>query len=436
MDYARRRTQQLFYGGIIASLALLWGGWWSGSVHELAVPGGRLVMWSRLFGLLATYCILLEVLLMSRAPFIERHFDLHETIDLHRLTGYGILFSVVAHVVFVTLGYAAPGHVGLWHQFVMFNTQFEDIFIATLGTLLFFVATALSVQVARKRLPHEWWWLMHLSLYGAILFVTLHQVKTGGDFLGHFWFTAYWYAWYIGVFGLLAYYRFCRPLLSSLRHRFRVERVTQEARGVYSVYISGRHVEDFQFQPGQYATWWLLAPGMWWQGHPFSFSGPAGQRLLRFTAKVSGDFSGRLDSLRPGTPVIIDGPRGGFTASRAARASNVLLVAGGIGVAPYVPIIWELLAAGKTVTLLYAARTPQDVAFASELRVLEQRGLRVQTFMSEQGQYITDGVLAPYIQPGTVAYICGPDGMSRALAGGLNRLGLPKRAIVTERFAY
>ncbi len=436
MDPARRTNQRLFYGGLAATLGLLLGGWWTGSAGSLAIPGGRLVVLSRLFGLLATYTILLEVLLMSRVPFFERNFDLHETIDLHRWNGYAILTAISAHLVFVVVGYAAPGHTGLWHQFLQMNVGYEDVFKATLGTIVFIAATGLSLQIVRNRVPHELWFLTHLTLYGAILLTALHQLKTGGDFVGHFWFTAYWYMGFIGVFGLLAWYRFVLPLIKTWWHGFTIERVVAEANDVYSVYVSGRDIERFSFEPGQYSTWWILGPGMWWQSHPFSFSGVPGQRTLRFTVKAKGDFNSQIAGVRPGTRVIIDGPRGSFTTSRAYGAGNVVLIAGGIGITPYMSGIQTLLNQGKKVTLLYAVRTRGDIAFTDELIAMEKRGLRIRVYAQENGSTVDESALAPLIKDNTVMYICGPDGMSRGLTRTLKQLGMPKNNIITERFAF
>ncbi|HSX17293.1 MAG TPA: ferric reductase-like transmembrane domain-containing protein [Patescibacteria group bacterium] len=436
MDQTRRTTQQLFYAGIAVSLVLLLWGWWAGSAHLLTIPGGRLVALGRLFGLLATYTILLEVFLVSRVPFLEKNFDLHEMTDLHRWNGYGIVASIVAHTVFLTIGYAAPGHVGWWNQFWQFNTQYEDILYATIGTIVLLAATALSVRIMRKRLPYELWFATQLTLYGAIVLGTLHQLKTGGDFIGHFWFTSYWYMWYIGVFGLLAWYRFILPLLNAYRYEFRVAGVVQESATTYSVYVSGNGIEHFRFSPGQYATWWVLAPGIWWQAHPFSFSNPPGEEFLRFTVKASGDFTNAIRHLQPGSRVIIDGPRGSFITDRAANAKQVLLIAGGIGIAPYVSSIETFLDAHLPVALLYAASSKKEISFRRELAELQRQGLLVDIFLKEQGRRIDTDSLKQYITPGTVVYVCGPDGMSRGLSNALHKLGVPKSAIVTERFAY
>jgi len=436
MNPERRTNQRWFYAGLTITLGLLAWGWWAGSAGTLGIPGGRLIGLSRLFGLLATYCILLEVLLMARVPFFERNFDLHDMVDLHRWNGYAILTTISAHLVFVTMGYAAPGHTGLWQQFVQLNVQYQDVFKATLGTSIFVAATALSLQIIRKHLRYELWFWAHLTLYGGILLTALHQPATGGDFVGHFWFTAYWYMWFIAAFGLLAWYRFLLPIVNAWRYQFTVEAVMPEANNVYSVYVSGKNIERFRFEPGQYATWWILAPGMWWQGHPFSFSDPPGQHMLRFTVKASGDFTRHMAGLQPGTRLAIDGPRGSFTTDRAYLADKVVLIAGGIGITPYVSTMQTLLNQGKSVTLLYAVRARADVAFQKELLALQQQGLRVKLFLNEDGQTIDHTALAPFVQANTALYVCGPDGMSRGLTRILRQLGVPRHSIITERFAF
>jgi len=290
--------------------------------------------------------------------------------------------------------------------------------------------------VARKRLPYELWFATHLGVYGGILLVALHQLKNGGDFSRHFWFTAWWYMGYIGVFGLLGWYRFLRPVVQAWRHQFHVAKVVTEAHSTYSIHIAGRHLPGFRFQPGQYATWWMLAPGKWWQGHPFSFSSAPGADTLRLTIKASGNFTHTIGKLRPGTRIIIDGPRGSFTASRAVHAEHVLLVAGGIGITPYIAMIKQLLQSGKPVTLLYAARARQDVAFGRELAALQRKGLQLHLFLSKENQRLDATALQPFVQPGLVAYICGPDAMSASVHKQLRRLGVPDRAIITERFSF
>ncbi len=432
----RAKMRRLFYIGLITGLIILTAGWWAGSGTDLGAPGVRLVAIGRLFGLLAAYSIILQIILMSRVPFIERNFDLQDTIDLHRLTGFSILGAISGHIVFLVLGYAAPTHTALWTQFIDMNTQFEDVLWATVGTILFFAASAISLRAIRLRMRFELWYAVHLTIYLAILLTFLHQIKTGGDFIHNFWFSAFWYGIYILAFILWLWYRVTRPLYMFTKHQFRVHSVEKTANNTYSVYVSGRDMNHFAFMPGQYATWRILTGDLWLEAHPFSISSPRHGDLIRFTAKASGNFTQQLEHLQPGALVLIDGPRGSFGADRAQDTSNVILIAGGIGVAPYLSTAGILLDQGKHVTLLYAVQTDADIAFGNELIELQRRGLTIRTFIGDKNGRITDDILTAIETDDTTVYICGPDGMSRSFYKILKDNDFPVRRIITERFAF
>lgn len=434
--FNRQLYRVSFYVLLTAVLGVAFLGWWLGSGHgTMAMPGERLIAIGRLFGLLATVSILLEVFLMSRIPFMERAFDLHEYVDLHRLTGYAILLAISGHAAFLTLGYAAPGHTGLWQQFLNLNTGYEDVLKATIGTGVFFAATGLSVKLARSRMRYEWWYTTHLLTYGAMLLTFMHQLNTGADFINQPWFTAFWYALYVGVFGLLGYYRFARQVITWNKHRFVIDQIVPESNAVFSVYVRGNYVEDFTYVPGQYATWRILAANTWWEAHPYSFSGVPGSSRLRFSVRVDGgDFAQKLSAVTTGTPVLVDGPRGAFTADRALQ-DKVVLVAGGIGIGPYMSSLDGLLAAGKQVTLLYTVRHQSDLAFGAELRTLVNRGLKVHPYVTQTGQRLTPEIVDTFGKDASI-YLCGPERLTLSFKQELKALGHPDRHIITEEFAY
>jgi predicted ferric reductase len=411
-------------------------GWWSMNGAHLQTYGDRLVTIGRLLGLLAAWCVIIQIILMSRVPFIERNFDLQDNIQLHKYNGYALLATISGHVIFLTLGYALPMHVTLWNQTIMFNTQYSDVFLATVGTTIFFVASFLSLQALRAKMRYEIWYLLHLTVYLGIFFTFLHQIKTGGDFINNFWFTAYWYALYILAFVVWLRYRVINPLLLDFKHGFQVQSVVKTAANTYSVTLTGEHIRDFQFEPGQYATWRFLSGNLWYEAHPFSISSPRGADYLQFTVKASPTLTAKIANVRQGTYVIVDGPRGSFTAERAEKTSKVVLIAGGIGVAPYLSTIEDLLNNGKDVTLLYSARTDADVAFRNELRGLQKHGLKISLYLNEMNQKITPEVLGSISQDDTTIYICGPDGMSLSFVSTLQSLGFAQRNIITERFAF
>jgi predicted ferric reductase len=439
MNYSTQKRANMraaFYVGVLVTLGVIMVAWWSMNGGHLNNYADRLVVIGRLFGLLAAWSVIIQIILMSRIPFIERNFDLQDNIQLHKYNGYTMLATISGHVIFLVLGYALPTNFGLWNQFFVFNTQYEDVFLATIGTVIFFVASSLSIQAVRTKMRYEVWLLTHVTVYLAIALTFLHQINTGGDFVNNFWFTAFWYALYILAFVLWLRYRVFQPVLLALTHDFKVASIDMTAQHTYSVTLTGKNVENFQFVPGQYATWRFLSGNLWFEAHPFSISSVTGSNTLRFTVKASPSLTERISQVPVGTRVIVDGPRGSFTSERAAETDNVLLIAGGIGVAPYLSTIDALINEGKKVTLLYSARTDADIAFREELIALQARGVIIRVYLNEKNQTITPEILKNAIKGDSVVYICGPDSMSHAFTATLRGMGLNKKNIITERFAF
>lgn len=432
----RTSMRTAFYISVVLTISVIMLGWWSMNEALLVTYGDRLIVIGRLFGLLAAWSVIVQIILMSRVPFIERNFDLQENVQLHTYNGYVLLATITGHVVFLVLGYALPAHINFFDQFVTFNTQYQDVFLATVGTLIFFVASFLSLHALRSKMKYEIWYAIHITIHLGILMTFLHQVKTGNDFIHNFWFTAFWYGLYILAFVVWLRYRILHPVILAYKYRFRVESVMAMAAHTYSIRLVGRNVSQFEFEPGQYATWRFLAKGLWYEAHPFSISSPQGANYVQFTVKASPMLTEKIANVQPGTYVIVDGPRGSFTSERADETSKVVLIAGGIGVAPYLSMIGDFLRKGKDVMLLYSARSEADVAFRSELIQLQSQGLKVGLYLNEVGQSIGPEVLAGISRSDTTIYICGPDGMSRAFVATLRSLGFSQESIITERFAF
>lgn len=416
-------------------------GWWLGSGHELSSQATKLVAIGRLAGIIATICVLLELLVMSRAPFIEQNFDLHEINEFHRYLGYTMTFALIAHMMFLTVGYGVTDHLSLWPQFVQLNNQFEDVLKATIGSVLFFAIAISSIKLIRKRVPYEVWYFLHIVVYGSVLLAFGHQVHSGGDVSTTPWMQALWYGCYALVFGLVAYYRFARPLWYMVKYQFNVQQIVQESHDTYSVYIKGKSLHNFTFKAGQYAHWRFFDKYLWLEGHPFSFSSIPGSDLLRFTFKASGDYTKQLTLVKPGTKVMIDGPRGAFTADRA-RQDNNLLIAGGIGVAPFIATATALLRQGKSVKIIYSVRNKEDTVYYDEFKYLltaAPNQFTVQYHISSEQGHLGAELLRKNIngaENSTNVFICGPDAMTEAIQKLLPNTGVPASNIFTERFMF
>ncbi len=406
---------------------------------------GQMLAWGRLAGLLAAFAILLQVLLIGRVCWVERLFGFDRLTHLHHRVGFALLALLVAHPILLTLGHAAQAGTGAAAQWLDFVRQWEDLPAAIIGLGIVAAASAVSVAVLVRRLRYEIWYATHLSLYLALVLAFGHQLAVGSDFTENRWFAWYWIALHVFVFGNLLAYRLVRPLRAFARHRFAVARVEPEVDGVTSVYITGRRLEAFPAEAGQFLLVRFLAPGLRWESHPFSLSCRPGGECLRLTIKAVGDFTRRMPDLRPGTRVLVDGPHGLFTA-RQCTNPRVLLIAGGIGITPLRALAEEFVQAGRDVVLVYGNRRRDSVVFERELEALVRAAggrMRVvvvlsqdPTWAGERGSIDRERLerLVPDVRERDV-FLCGPPVMMRSVRAAVAALGLPRARLHDERFA-
>lgn len=163
-------------------------------------------------------------------------------------------------------------------------------------------------------------------------------------------------------------------------------------------------------------------------------SGPDGDEFaLLFT--VTGRGTAWLSQRQIGAFVSLFGPLGhGYTVHPGAR--NLLLVGGGVGIAPLVWLADERAARGDNLVLLLGART-DDQLYPVELLPPEVEVVTC-TDDGSRGRKAYVSELAPeYLPWADQVFACGPTPMFRALATELKRLASPKpvQALLEERMA-
>jgi NAD(P)H-flavin reductase len=188
------------------------------------------------------------------------------------------------------------------------------------------------------------------------------------------------------------------------------------------------------FRPGQFNMLYVFGVGE----IPISISGDpgAGDRLVHTTRAV-GTVTNAMSALAAGDLVGVRGPFGSPWPLEAARGRDVVLVAGGIGLAPLRPALYALLADRRQygkVVLLYGARSPRDILYRRELERWRARfdlEVHVTVDRSLPSWHGNVGVVtalvpkAPFTPQQTVALVCGPEVMIRFTAIELHRRGVP-----------
>ena len=148
----------------------------------------------------------------------------------------------------------------------------------------------------------------------------------------------------------------------------RVAQVRKETYDTFTLALEPSNGEPFPgFTPGQFSMLYVFGNGEL----PISISGdPEDRARLLYTVRSVGKTTQALVSSRPGDAVGMRGPYGSHWPLKVARGKDVLIVAGGIGLAPLRPAIHYILrhrADYNRLVVLYGARSPRDLIFRKQL---------------------------------------------------------------------
>jgi predicted ferric reductase len=423
---------------VAGALGIGWLWWGDTTAASLRDGGSVLTAGGRVAGLLAGYLVLVQVWLLARIPWFERAVGQDRLTAWHRWLGTNVVVLIGAHVTLVILGYGLTVHRAPLSQLWTVVTTYPEMLKGTIGSLLFLAVAVSSGRRLRQRFSYEVWFAVHLTTYLALLLTFGHQTATGADLVNRDWARLLWQTLCYGTFILVLAFRIGAPLRLWWRHRLVVDSVVPEGPGVVSVWVRGHALERLGAQPGQFLSWRFAAAGHWASSHPYSLSAPVRDGLVRITVKELGDHSRALARLRPGTPALVEGPFGRFTAERST-GRGALLVAGGSGIGPVRALAEQLCEQGRDVVVIFRASRSADLVLAGELRSAQQAGqLRLHEVVGRRGELGGDpladlSAVVPDVARRDV-WVCGPDGMTTSVTDALRAAGVPQRRIHTEEF--
>jgi NAD(P)H-flavin reductase len=192
------------------------------------------------------------------------------------------------------------------------------------------------------------------------------------------------------------------------------------------------------FQPGQFSMLWVFGVGEL----PISISGnPAKPEHLVYTVRSVGQATHTLVTQSPGSSLGVRGPFGSGWPIEAGKEKDVIIVAGGIGLAPLRPVVYHILenrSSYRRLVLLYGARSPRDLLYRRELafwarqpetQVLTTVDYGGLSWRGHVGVVTTLFKYARFHPARSLAMICGPEIMMRFVARDLAGHGLGRNDI-------
>ncbi len=389
---------------------------------------------SMLTGIFAFSFLLFQFLLSARIPGIESGIGHDRIMRFHRIMAMVSVLLLFPHMV---------------TKLLVFPTGLQT-FIG-LFALIGFVGTAVFSSVFFRpsktpRLSYEKVKLLHNGTSILTILVAVHVALSStavGGFLG-----VYFIAVFTAGMGGYVY----RKIITPLRLRRAPWVVTEVRRPADEhteilmhspVGVRLSHVWHRRL-PGQFAYFSFLGQMPGREEHPFTVSNSSGSDVLRITVKKIGDFTSRLEEVKVGDPVAVEGPFGIFSyrCFEDVPERPIVFIAGGIGITPFLAMSEGLRDEAyaqrpPSLRLIWGAAKEEYFVHRDFFNALEQSWKDFH-FTSRTGnidaELLENELSREEIDDGYI-FLCGPPVMMEVLSDLLEKRGVGRDRIVSERFS-
>lgn len=413
-----------------------------------APPAGGWEMAAAALGLVALPAMAVQFFISGRFESVSGRLGIDRIMAFHKVAAWWIALAIVLHPPFYVVPTLLDDFDRGLERLIAYiaSPRYVSGVLAWVATVLLVLAAAL-----RRHLPlkYELWRAVHLLLAAAAVGAGLHHAVVVGRFSVDgpiYWF---WVAVGVALVAAVAVLYGWRWLRLHSRP-WKLASVTPVAERMWELDIQpAPGTPTLRYKAGQFV--WMTEGTRRFPlfDHPFSIADSQRRPGLSLIIKELGDFTRTVGGLRPGTPVGIDGPHGDFVLEERT-ADAVLLIAGGVGIAPIMGLLRDLVARRdpRPIRLAYAVGRPAGLACREEIEAARQTlDLEVLLLCETADEGWTGAVgmldrdrlreLLGRLDPGrTLALMCGPGGMITAISDALMDIGLPMQNIVYERFDY
>lgn len=399
-------------------------------VHMTGAPADRhpSITGSIMLGGIAFLFMTVSILLSTRLAIFEDMFGgLDRSYQVHRTAG--VIASLFVLVHFFTSPKELPAGAD-----PIANAMVPS---STMGMLaMIFLIIGLFVALNRK-IRYSTWRPLHKFMALVYVFIIAHFMTAPSVFVDHY-----------SNSGLILIVAAALGVIAMIYSLFGMNRRTAVAYEIDQINPMKRATEvvlkaqknSIDFKPGQFA--FIEVQGKAWnEPHPFTISSAPTANHLRFTIKVSGDWTRKVrEALEVGTEVLVRGPYGRFDSAIAGK--NQVWIAGGISVTPFLSTIRAMdKGDDRNVTFVYATRNKDEALFLDEIQkqANDLGNFRVISLLSDEGNFANIDVLKDTLDQPLTDYdyfMCGPKPMIDGLMKDLKASGVQRRRIHTEAFEF
>lgn len=387
-------------------------------------------LFAQISGVLGLLFISWSYILATKNKYIERLFGgLDIAYRIHHILGGTAFILLINHPIFLIVKslpintlktYLVPGtlwsyNFGIFALYAMFLLLFLTLYVD---------------------LPYYLWKKTH-EFMGVVIFLAgLHGLLVPSDMSSYAPLKIWMLLWVVLAICSYIYKRFLYYLLLPKKN-YKIKRVVHQDDMWIAEFEPVDSKNLIKFGPGQYAFFELENKKRKRDEHPFSVLSVDGD-IITVAAKIVGDFTANILHTEPGQPITIRGPYGTFgTATK--RKKKMVWIAGGIGITPFASMA-RAITREQEVYLYYSCRDegPSVIMRMFEYMSKDLPNLHWIPCNSRVQGRITGAFLKSQglVDPETSYFFCGPGRMMTSLEEQLTSLGVKRKNIIYENFAF
>ena len=378
--------------------------------------------------------LFLSVLIISgdTARFFDRFIGMDKIIKFQRKFALITTIFILFHPIFFILSDSS------YSAYLI--SYYESVPLALGTTSLYIYIVIIISSILYKRISYKNWQYIHILTYALFFFSLYHALNVGSD-TGNIFVKTIFGVLLIGI----ATGGFYRAYYKIKHRKFKcyVKEIKWETPDAFTLKLKPN--KKLHFKPGQFCFLRINKDKLYAR-HPFTISSSPYEDTLAFTMKITGRFTKIASQLKEGEEVIVDGPFGIFTVEDDKK--DLVFIAGGVGITPFISMIKDSLHSAKqqNITLLYGAKTKEDIIFRGELDKINKEWFKKVYVLSNEEKYSEDWkrvyinkeIIEDSVEniENSLFYICGPEAMKDNIVEILRNLGIRKENIKIESFFW
>lgn len=430
----RKYRSALFPASILSITVILW----LFAKQELGWPSSPILAATQISALLAITFLSLQYFIATRSRLVEKIFDGLDVAYLahHNMGGMAFILMLTHPALLILNAFPATELMRLY-ILPSYTISYSS------GIMALHLYTILLVITYYVRLPYHIWKATHRFMTLPMVFVVIHVLQISSD-IAYYMPLRYWIL-SLAFFGLgCALYKsfFYKHLITKYRYTVSL---LNDLGDIMEIHLKPLKKGIYP-QPGQFVFLHFTRSMMSREEHPFSISSVSEEGTLRISMKRSGDYTKSIINAKVNDEVTVIGPYGKFGENLLIDDKEMIWIAGGIGITPFLTMLEDEIKRGSTrkISLYYSITDESESNYIEYLQKLSEGmdnikiiphisstegRLNVESIVNDLGlESLKDRLRRVKV------FICGPRSMMDQFTSDFVRKGISPWNIIKEDF--